>query len=403
MKQKEFFIYILCVVFSLLSIVEGKGLKKIHIIPTFNYDSDPNKFFDLSNDDYLYPSISTAFLRLRKVLPKIGYSIEASSSSTDLSNADLIIDVAAIRHNSQASKNWFHKLARYPKEKLILLMTESPAIVPDYFLFNFRPNLDIDKRLYDYYNKVLTWEEAKINGKNILRFFFPTPTLKVIDHTVDFNQKKLCMLASTFRKGNGYDYRRSIVNFFNKYYPNDLDLYGNSWPKHLRIYKGHIPKNQLVVHEDMVCSQQYAINCIRNYKFSFCIENINADGWITERIFDTFLAGSVPIYLGAPNIEEYIPADCFIDLRKFKDHNELYMFLRSITKEQYEEYLNRIRKYLESDEAFFFSIEHFMDVILSILDKNYNKGLIFNDGQCAKLLRMKNTVLYKKFTKDQES
>ena len=42
-------------------------------------------------------------------------------------------------------------------------------------------------------------------------------------------------------------------------------------------------------------------------------------GYISEKIFDCFFAGTVPLYLGAPDIEDYIPADTFIDLRQFRE------------------------------------------------------------------------------------
>ncbi len=44
----------------------------------------------------------------------------------------------------------------------------------------------------------------------------------------------------------------------------------------------------------------------------------NKPGYITEKIWDSFKARSIPIYWGASNIEEYIPINTFIDFRKFE-------------------------------------------------------------------------------------
>ena len=57
-------------------------------------------------------------------------------------------------------------------------------------------------------------------------------------------------------------------------------------------------------------------------------ENIKGlNGYITEKIFDAFVAGNVPIYWGASDINEYIPDNCFIDRRNFINHEQMYKFL----------------------------------------------------------------------------
>ena len=38
------------------------------------------------------------------------------------------------------------------------------------------------------------------------------------------------------------------------------------------------------------------------YTFALCFENMVLKGWITEKIFDCFYSGTVPIYLGAPDL-----------------------------------------------------------------------------------------------------
>ena len=40
--------------------------------------------------------------------------------------------------------------------------------------------------------------------------------------------------------------------------------------------------------------------------------------------FDAFVAGNIPIYWGADDIEDYIPKNCFIDRRNFSNHEKLY-------------------------------------------------------------------------------
>ena len=48
------------------------------------------------------------------------------------------------------------------------------------------------------------------------------------------------------------------------------------------------------------------------FRYSVAIENSRHDHYWTEKIADCFLAGTVPIYWGAPNIRDYFPADAMI-------------------------------------------------------------------------------------------
>ena len=55
----------------------------------------------------------------------------------------------------------------------------------------------------------------------------------------------------------------------------------------------------------------------KNISFAICYENArDIPGYITEKIFDCFFAGCVPIYWGgAPNVTDHIPANTFIMIK----------------------------------------------------------------------------------------
>ena len=73
----------------------------------------------------------------------------------------------------------------------------------------------------------------------------------------------------------------------------------------------------------------------------------NRPGYITEKIWDSFKARSVPIYWGAANIEKYIPMNTFIDFRQFNgDFEKLVTFLSQISENQYTEYIQNIENFL---------------------------------------------------------
>lgn len=104
---------------------------------------------------------------------------------------------------------------------------------------------------------------------------------------------------------------------------------------------------------------------LEKYKFAICYENArDITGYITEKIFDCFFAGCVPIYWGADNITDHIPKECFIDKREFDSYEKLYDFLRNMSDEVYMKYLNDIEKFLRSEKAYFFSSECFVKTII---------------------------------------
>lgn len=84
------------------------------------------------------------------------------------------------------------------------------------------------------------------------------------------------------------------------------------------------------------------------YTFAICFENMKLHGWVTEKIFDCFFAGTIPVYWGAPDIEEYVPTECFIDMRQFAGYDDLRRFLLSLGPREIRDYRERAREYLRS-------------------------------------------------------
>ena len=88
-------------------------------------------------------------------------------------------------------------------------------------------------------------------------------------------------------------------------------------------------------------------------------------GYITEKIFDCFIAGCVPIYWGANNIDKYIPNNCFIDKRKFDDYEALHQFINNMKDSKYSHYLENIEIFLNSKSINQFSVKYFSKAISS--------------------------------------
>lgn len=106
----------------------------------------------------------------------------------------------------------------------------------------------------------------------------------------------------------------------------------DAWGKCHRNRKPHeMPKEILDIHGQSWNSFHYTANWVdskvalaKSYPFTIAIENTIAHDYVTEKLWQPLVAGSVPIYLGAPNIDQWIPCEnCFIDLRKYSDPKDV--------------------------------------------------------------------------------
>lgn len=99
-----------------------------------------------------------------------------------------------------------------------------------------------------------------------------------------------------------------------------------------RYHKGELP------------SQIERLRAIDKHKFAICFENVYHPLWshnyISERIFNCFKAKTIPVYLGAYNVDDIIPANFYIDYRDFRNIEELSEYLMSFDMEVYEEVTN---------------------------------------------------------------
>ncbi|XP_021896735.1 glycoprotein 3-alpha-L-fucosyltransferase A [Carica papaya] len=50
------------------------------------------------------------------------------------------------------------------------------------------------------------------------------------------------------------------------------------------------------------------VEALKHYKFSLAFENSNEEDYVTEKFFQSLVAGNVPVVIGAPNIEDFAPS-----------------------------------------------------------------------------------------------
>jgi hypothetical protein len=73
------------------------------------------------------------------------------------------------------------------------------------------------------------------------------------------------------------------------------------------------------------------LEVIAAYKFTLAFENAIGEDYVTEKFFDPLVAGSVPIYLGAPNVDLLAPGEqCYINTADFADPRALGDYLLAL-------------------------------------------------------------------------
>ncbi len=84
------------------------------------------------------------------------------------------------------------------------------------------------------------------------------------------------------------------------------------------------------------------VDALKDYMFSFAMENDFYETFITEKINDCFLTGTIPIYLGAPDIGDYYNLDGIIIMDI--DEDGIVSFDSEIlTEEYYNEHLDAVK------------------------------------------------------------
>lgn len=276
---------------------------------------------------------------LRVAATKAGFWIEQADELNGLDNFEYLIVFEVFPEQIE-------KLKQYPKEKLILFLWEPPSVLPNNY----------DKNYHHMFSRVYTWRDDLVD--NVKYFKLQYPVLQpMIAHAIPFGNKQMFTLIARNKKSKHpnelYSERKELIDFFESKKTSNFDLYGQGWPNTYKTYRGPIENK---------------VDVLKNYRFCFAYENIEgAPGYITEKIFDCFQAGCVPVYWGAPNINHYIPKDCYIAREDFTSNEELYDYLRNMKDEEYNRYIANIKNYLESSQAYPFSGQAFVDTMMDLI------------------------------------
>ncbi|WP_288955094.1 glycosyltransferase family 10 [uncultured Polaribacter sp.] len=171
--------------------------------------------------------------------------------------------------------------------------------------------------LYWRFYKILTKSETLVkNIENGVLFLNANTFIKDI-HSVNIIKKKLLsVIASKKNNLEGHKLRHKIVDYLNSTNI-DADIMG-------RGYK----------------SFEHKEDGLAPYYYSVIIENNQESNYFTEKLIDCFLCETIPIYWGAPNIENYFDAQGMIICKTAKD---IKLALKNINSKDYKSKLTWVK------------------------------------------------------------
>lgn len=318
------------------------------------FDSSPSKI-----------NLHGLWIELKNELYK--YDIDlVSKESINAHSPDLEIHL-----NAQNTKD-----SKWPK---FAILVDAEYIDPN------NSNINLLKK----YNHIFSWNPDLVNlglatkiqlahpmGEGIIDGYSSRNLLVVL-----FGSNK--SLRGWYPKYNLYNERVKTIKWFEYNALEDFELYGKKWNMSGRLptrfggfihsIEKRIPfkfcpfpswKGEILNKQDVL---------IRS-RFSIVYENVKGlKGYISEKIFDAFVAGNVPVYWGAEDVYDYIPKECFIDRRDFINHNDLYNFLKNMSENQYLDYQRCIKKFIENPYNEF-SCKKFANTvslkIIEVMNKN---------------------------------
>ncbi|ADN09545.1 glycosyltransferase family 10 domain-containing protein [Sulfurimonas autotrophica] len=329
-------------------------MKKASIVVENFYGK--NRLFDLSDkiinrDNCMYP-----FYLLKMKFEELGYDLSTH-------------DINSIEDSEIVIYNEMPKILSTQNDidKSYLLIFESELIRPDNW----------DKQKHHYFNKIFTWKDDIVDNKKYFKFNFAQEIVKNINKDLS-KKEKLCTLIAGNKQSvhplELYSKRVEAIKWFEKNHIEDFDFYGIGWDKYTSsnkyinfIFNKINISPHYISYKGKVESKKETLT---KYKFVICYENArDIPGYITEKIFDCFFAGCVPVYWGANNITEHIPEECFIDKRKYDTYEKLYDFIYNMSDEEYLKYLNNIEFYLNSEKSYQYSSEFFAETIIDATKK----------------------------------
>ena len=198
---------------------------------------------------------------------------------------------------------------------------ESPEITP--FAYNFiREN-------YDKFNLIFTFDKTLLElSEKFVLVPYGGCWIDVEDRMVHDKSKNVSIILSSKRTTAGHRFRHLALEIFP-----EIDFFGFNNPIEKKI------------------------TALKNYRFSVVVENCQKDYYFSEKLIDSFMTGTIPIYWGCPSIGDFFDTNGMLI---FDTLDELESIMNNLNKELYDSKIESIKhnfeeakKYLVADNIIY--------------------------------------------------
>lgn len=188
---------------------------------------------------------------------------------------------------------------RFPGKKQVAWLLEPPSIDPNLYTYIARNSGRFDS--------ILTFHAELLERGSPFQFYpMGGCWIKSTDWKVYEKTHSVSIIASEKRDTDGHKLRHEIIEKTSR---SDLALFGRGYHT--------IP---------------YKLEALKEFRFSYVIENSRCDFYFTEKLIDCLVTGTIPVYYSCPSIGKFFNTDGFLFLNNL---DELEDIESKLTEEVY--------------------------------------------------------------------
>jgi alpha(1,3/1,4) fucosyltransferase len=310
-----------------------------------------DRLFDLSDpvlnrDDSLLP-----YSQVRECLRGLEQDVHTADLLPAIQSSEII------DYYSLGVLERFKELSKRPDVRLrAFVIFEPPVVEPR--LYNALP--EISKAFEEVYLHNVDGDGYSLKGvdrSKLRKLYWPQPRRDVIEPYWSNCERQRRVVVI-----NGNHVPRPVPNeLYSKRIEamaalastGRIDLYGRGWARWWSRSSMWLPywrhRRALMSIYKGSCESKYEI--LSHYHFSLCLENMAMQGYVTEKIFDCFYTGTIPVYLGAPDIADLIPQDAYVSCSSFSGWSTLLDYLLNLGEADILHMRNAGRAFVRSIEG----------------------------------------------------